>query len=74
MSKNYAQKYLEFITKVSSDNHKSEPWQNILHISVGMNVPSLKRKKEGLSMLMPVIRLRKYVHFPRLLPTFLNYE
>lgn len=65
MSKNYAQKYLKFITKVSSDNHKSEPWKNILHISVGMNVPSLKRKNRGLINADASSKIKEICSFPK---------
>lgn len=63
MSKNYAHKYL--ITKVSSDNHKSEPWKNILHISVRMNVLSLKRKKRGFINADASNKIKEICSFPK---------
>ena len=65
MSKNYAHKYLKFITKVSSDNHKSEPWKNILHIKCGNESSVFKKKKRGFINADASNKIKEICSFPK---------
>ena len=65
MSKNYAQKYLKFITKVSSDNHKSEPWKKYFAYKCGNERSFFKKKKRGLINADASNKIKEIFSFPK---------